>query len=527
MPHRLPLPLLPFAAIMVAALLAAACAGNDDAALDQPPAPDQTPPDASTPQLPLDAPPPSESTPNPQPLPADLPAPLPSEPDTEVPAPEPQPTPDPPALILSAPLDVRDWPADDQPVAFTLEPGASIQIIGRTEDAVWLWFTVPENVHPLRWGWAPAGSSDLEPALDFIDTFPLFISPGVWVASTSESPALQPTFGDGPFRWTDTGALDYLRRGDGDIRLHFDPLTGQSSPAPPEAETPLPLRVQFLNEEPVIPGGSVAGLVDQAGNVVGRIELAPVPGNDTGRTGHSLDLSPDGQSLLVHDSNNRELVSGDPPSPAIRVLRSGEPALTVAHGVSPAWTLDGDILYAVPTAPIGPVSEFHLRKVDRDGNPIPLADEIPGEDFLQSLDGSLIATNRGAIADRDGGLIATFGRRTTQLDWSDDGRLLAFTTEQTGQVFIYSIDAGTISEVFDGDDVFPRIDLAPDGRQIAVVHRSRETFFAEHLNANEAVVHLFRADGTPLKHFLTGVVATLQWSPDSRWIAIGTFVIFN
>lgn len=33
---------------------------------------------------------------------------------------------EPPALTLTAPLDVRDWPADDEPIASTLEPGASI-----------------------------------------------------------------------------------------------------------------------------------------------------------------------------------------------------------------------------------------------------------------------------------------------------------------------------------------------------------------------------------------------------------------
>ena len=435
---------------------------------------------------------------------------------------------EPPALTLTAPLDVRDWPADDEPIASTLEPGASIQIIGRTEDAAWLWLTVdnPESIYPSSWGWASAISPDLTPAAAVTDSLPPVLSPGVWVASTDDATSIQPTFGDFLWGWTAASVLDVVRRDDvEDTRLHFDPTTGLSTPAPPPPPSDAPLRKEALyDEEPAIAGGLVIGLVDQAGNVLSRVELAPSLGRDSGNVPYILELSPDGEALLVYDPDNLDLWSDA--GAAIRVLLPHEPPRTVAYGHSPAWTPDGDILYSVQTSPSGPVTGFRLRRVDRAGAARPLTDEISGFRFLQSPDGALIATDLGAIANRDGVLLDTL-RSASALDWSDDGRFLAYATERTGQIFIYDSTTATATRIFDGDDDYTQLDLAPDGRHIALAVRSRGTFFATHIDRGAAVVHILSTDGSLLQSYLSGNNADFDWFPDSRWLAIDSTLIFN
>ncbi len=399
------------------------------------------------------------------------------------------------ARVVAGPIDYRQWPVADQPVQGTFVLSEELQLLGRSSDDAWLAVTFADGKQ--RTVWIARDAGGIAFSAD-IASLPLFASDGVWVVRMDEGDAPpQATFFDGAPDWAHGGSV--LLHSDEGTLLAYDPLTRSDVPSAEVRGDFSPDGRFVLNA-----GGQ---LFDAAGSLVAEITLAQA-GPPSFALGQ-FSWAPDSQAVLAWDQHNTEEATED--GAPIRVVTLSGEARTVAFGRFPQWTADGDILYVVGE---------RVRRVSKDGTPVPFPADIRTGWIVASPDGSLFAASRRGIYNSDGSLAAPVGGLTlTASGWSPDGRRL---------VYYYGSSTWLVDVEHD-----LRVPIArtipwqgawsPDASRFAMAVPVTTPLPVDANPRAYADVAIFRADGT-LERVVTrslGVV-DIAWSPDGQWLAFSS-----
>ncbi|HYI43927.1 MAG TPA: hypothetical protein VE174_00500 [Actinomycetota bacterium] len=146
----------------------------------------------------------------------------------------------------------------------------------------------------------------------------------------------------------------------------------------------------------------------------------------------------------------------------------------------------------------------------------PVADRIAYVEERPESDETRIFTVRSDGTDRRIVQVLEGCCEVRHLEWSPDGRFLAFTWEQAGSVdvwIVYATGGGPVRKLTYGDLADGFASWSPDGRRLV---------FQTNRNAlNEDDLYVIRSDGTGERALLRTpwYDANPDWSPDGRYIA--------
>ncbi len=118
-----------------------------------------------------------------------------------------------------------------------------------------------------------------------------------------------------------------------------------------------------------------------------------------------------------------------------------------------------------------------------------------------------IATERGDVRR----LTQTPHAREVQPQWSRDGKLIAFVSDQGGreEVYVCDEDGGNLKKVSDGDTTKGQLQFSPDSKSILYT-------------ASDKKLYRHDFEGGKTSVLATGEVSAVsnpQWSPDGKWVA--------
>lgn len=148
-------------------------------------------------------------------------------------------------------------------------------------------------------------------------------------------------------------------------------------------------------------------------------------------------------------------------------------------------------------------------------------------DFSVSPDGKKVALiARGevfAASSRDGGgavRVTSTAAPESYVSWSSDSLKIIYTSERTGSMTLYEYDfaAEKETQLTNGSDNDTGASYSPDGKSILFVRNSRSIMVMDASTKQFREVARFYTDPPPLFGS-----ESVQWSPDSKWIAYLTY----
>src|SRR5262245_10063230 len=123
-----------------------------------------------------------------------------------------------------------------------------------------------------------------------------------------------------------------------------------------------------------------------------------------------------------------------------------------------------------------------------------------------------IATDRGDIHR----VTTTSGARDLQPQWSPDGKLIAFVSDQSGreEVWLCDENGGQLRKISDSDTQKGNLSWSPDSKALLYT-------------ASDKKLHKFTLENAQTEVLTSGEVVTfggsavsgVQWSPDGKWVA--------